>query len=324
MAQAVLDLVLKRYVAYELKPERSRDTQNFFDAEADRTRGELAGYEDALLAIKQRAGAGDLAAELNTRLALDAELRKEDWSLKRQAADLDQRIASYRATLASDVKQSQASTTVARNDAALQLLQSEALKLELEHVRLLENYQPDSPLLAENQRKLDAARQAIAAENRGGFSSRSNATSPARLQIEGSLDQAIAERAGLAERQGVLDKQLATSRESLETLNREMLDATRLQRLVDVTAEKYASYLRSGEAARIDAALDARRFSNVAIVQQAVASARPVKPTKLLTLILSLAGGLLAALGTCAWLELSGAGFEKTFVSLIGGTAEAT
>ena len=121
----------------------------------------------------------------------------------------------------------------------------------------------------------------------------------------------------------VLAGQLADSRRRLEELDAQILEATRLQRLIDVTADKYEAYLKSGEAARIDAALDADRFSNVTVVQSAASSSRPVRPKKLMTLAMSLAGGLLAGLAACAWLELRAAGMERILRAVVGGTAEA-
>ncbi|HZR80497.1 MAG TPA: GNVR domain-containing protein [Candidatus Binatia bacterium] len=323
-AQAVLDVVLKHYLAHALQPDRSRDAQGFFDDQAARLKDELTGYEDRLLALKQQVGAGDLAGELNVRLALDAELRKEDWELRRQAAELDRKIDAWRATLAGKAGRDDSSTTVARNDAALQLLQDQLLKLELERVHLVENYAPDSPKIADNQRKIDVARRQIAEQDRAQLSHRTTSTSPAFQQVETDLEKAVAERAGIAARQQVLAGQLADSRAALERLDAQSLQATRLQRLVDVTASKYETYLKSGEAARIDAALDADRFSNVTVVQGAAATSRPVRPKKLTTLLLSLAGGILAGVAGCAWLELRAAGWQRVVGSLVGGTAEAT
>ncbi len=323
-AQAVLDLVLRNYLAHQLAPRRSREAEGFFDEQASRLRDELAGHEDALLALERRAGAGDLAAERGVHVSMDAELRKEDWSLARRAAELDERIATYRATLAGGMGDGQAQTVVARNDAALQLLEKQLLELELERVHLAEHYAPDSPSAVDNRRRIEVARAAIASQQRGRFSQRTTSATPAHLQVEVDLEQALAERAGVAARQRVLAEQLAASRARLEALDAQVLEASRLQRLIDVTADKYAAYLKSGEAARIDAALDAGRFSNASVIQSAAASARPVKPKKLVTLLLALAGGLLAGLGACALLELQGLGLAGVFGAMVAGPAEAT
>ena len=274
--------------------------------------------------IQQKTGGGDIKGELDVRLALDAELRKEDWTLRRQAAELDEKIASYRETLAGKEKGGERSTTTARNDAALQLLQDQLLKLELEGVHLAENYAPGSPSIVDNQRKIEVTRNAIATQQKGSLAHRTVSTSPARLGIESELEQALAQRRGIAGRQVVLDGQLARSRESLSELDVQALQATRLQRLIAVTADRYATYLKSGEAARIDSALDAGRFSNVIVVQDAAASSRPVKPKKLITLLVSVLGGVLAGLGTCAWLELKRTGFERVFGSLMAGPVGAS
>jgi uncharacterized protein involved in exopolysaccharide biosynthesis len=324
VAAGVLDRILSRYVAHSLESGRSSDTESFFDKQSERLAAELATYEKELLAVELASGGATPEAETQVRLALDAELRTEHAALARKAAELEEKIATYRRVLAEPTGRDESSSTVARNDAAVQLLSDQVVQLELEQVRLAENYQPGFPLRAENERKLAVARAALDAEKRGGFAHRTRSTSSAWLEIEKQLDRALAESAGIRSRKVVLEEQMADSRARLEELGRARLDARRLERLVGVTADKYALYLKSGEAARIDAALDGDRFSNVAVVQKAVASARPVKPKKLLTLLVALAGGILAGLGTCAWLELRATGFESVFGSVVPGPAGAS
>jgi polysaccharide biosynthesis protein PslE len=324
LASGVLQQILTRYIARQLESGRSSDTEVFFDRQSERLAKELAQHEDSLLQIELGVGGATPEAETQVRLALDAELRTERAALARRAAELDETIAAYRAELAKPDTREESSTTVARNDAALQLLQDQVVKLELEQVRLLENYQPTFPLVIENQRKLEVARAALHSGERGGFANRTRSTSSAWLEIEMQLDKAIAEQAGIQGRTQVLEQQLRASQSRLAELGRARLDAKRLERLVGITADKYALYLKSGEAARIDAALDGDAFSNIAVVQKAVASARPVKPKKLLTLLIALLGGVLAGLGTCAWLELRETGFETVFGSVVPGPAGAS
>lgn len=324
LARAVLGRVLELYVAHQLEAGRSSEAETFFDRQARRLSDELAGYEKALLEVELSTGGASPEAETQVRLALDAELRTEHAALARRSAELEQKIASYREALAAPGTRDESSSTVARNDAAVQLLQDQVVKLELEQVRLGANYQPGFPLVVENQKKLDVARAALAAEQRGGFAHRTRSTSSAWLEIEMQLDRALAEKAGIESRREVLERQMTSSKSQLADVSRARLDARRLERLVGVTAEKYALYLKSGEAARIDAALDGDRFSNVAVVQEATASSRPVKPKKLLTLLVSILGGLLAALGTCAWLELRDTGLETVFGSVLPGPAGAS
>jgi uncharacterized protein involved in exopolysaccharide biosynthesis len=70
-------------------------------------------------------------------------------------------------------------------------------------------------------------------------------------------------------------------------------------------------YLDRTEKARVDAALDGSRVANVSIVQQANASLKPVRPKRLISLIVSLVGGLAIAIAVTAWLELLSMGLTR-------------
>ena len=107
----------------------------------------------------------DLDAERAAQSRLDAALREESWALQRTLAEFDQRIADYERTLRGGGGRLEGQR-LAGNDFVMQDVKQEALGLELERVRLLERYRADSPLLAENQKKLDAARAAIEARRR--------------------------------------------------------------------------------------------------------------------------------------------------------------
>ena len=67
-------------------------------------------------------------------------------------------------------------------------------------------------------------------------------------------------------------------------------------------------YLERTERARMDAALDRGRVANVSIVQSADAAPKPVRPKRLMTLIVSVLAGFAIAAVVCAWRELTAMG----------------
>ncbi len=152
---------------------------------------------------------------------------------------------------------------------------------------------------------------------RSGVSQTQSTLSPAAVVASEDLERARAERAGYAERITTLDQQLAVAEERLALLDQKVLEARRLERLIATNESQYLQYLRRGVEARIDSALDRDQFTNASVVQQAAAEAKPIRPKKLISLILSLAGGLVAALGAVVVLELRESGLE----SFVGSVA---
>lgn len=321
VAEIVLGQLLEHYLAHHLEVHRQGDVETFFETQAGSLQAELKAHEEALQALKHAAGVSDLDAERASQAKLDAALREESWALQRTIAEFDQRIADYERTLRGGGGRLEGQR-LASNDFVMQDLKQEALQLELERVRLLERYRPDSPLLAENQKKLDAARAALRSESEG--SGRGAAGGSAALvAVQQDLARARAERAGAGERLAKLETQITASAERMRMLDDNLLEARRIERLIQTTETKYLQFLRRGVEARIDVALDRGQFTNASIVQAAAAESKPIRPKKLLSLGIALAGGLLAGIGAVVILELREGGMESALGSVAPRAQEA-
>jgi len=315
-ARVVLERILANYEAHHLEVHRRSDAAAFFDEQASELEKELEGHEQALQALKHEADVADFEAERRAEETIDTGLRAQLVEAQRTLAELDQRIATYQATLKQEPATMRTGTTEGRSDFVLQSLVQEKLALELERARLLERYQPDSPLLVENARKLAAASSAIEAEVKGGTAQTQIAPSPTRIATSRDLARTRAERAGVAERIAQLESQVAASGTRMRELDAKALEARRVQRLVATSEAKYLQYLKRGTEARIDSALDQGRFTNAVVVQQPAAEPKPIRPKKLVTLLLGLGGGLLAGLGYVVYEELRAGGLEALLGSL--------
>ena len=313
LSSIVLGQLLEHYLAHHVEVHRQGDVEPFFEAQVRTLQEELKGHEDALQTLKRAAGVSDLDAERAAQSRLDAALREESWALQRTLAEFDQRIADYERTLRGGGGRLEGQR-LAGNDFVMQDVKQEALGLELERVRLLERYRADSPLLAENQKKLDAARAAIRSETEGG--GRGGGGSAALIAVQQDLARARAERAGAHERLAKLESQLVTSSERMRALDENLLEAKRIERLIQTTEAKYLQFLRRGVEARIDLALDQGQFTNASIVQAAAAEAKPIRPKKLISLAIALGGGLLAGLGAVVFFELREGGLERAVGSV--------
>jgi uncharacterized protein involved in exopolysaccharide biosynthesis len=308
-AEIVLKTLLEKYLEHHVEVHRSSGAEAFFEEQARSLAAELETQEQQLQALKASVGVTDIAMERTVQQQIVASLREEQARLERTIAELDSRGASHKSFLEREPRQMQTTTVEGRNDAALQALIQQKLDLELERVRLVERYRADSPLLAENQRKLDAAAAAIA-NQRSSVSQRQSSLSATSIAASEGLEQTRAERAGFEMRIAKLEEQLARENERLKLLDDRLLESKRLERLISTTETQYLQYLRRGVEARINTALDQGQFTNASIVQQAAAAPRPVRPKRLITVLLSLAGGLVAGLATVVGLELKESGLE--------------
>jgi len=315
-AQTVLERILANYEAHHVEVHRRSDAAQFFDEQVGELERELERHEDALQKLKREANVADFDGERRAEETIDTGLRAQLIEAQRTLAELDQRIVSHQAMLKREPATMRTGTTEGRSDFVLQSLVQEKLVLELERARLLERYKPDSPLLEENERKLATANAAIESESQGGTAQTQTAPSPTVLAAARDLARTRVERAGVAERIAQLESQVAASSARMRELDAKALEARRVERLVATSEAKYLQYLKRGTEARIDSALDQGRFTNATVVQQPAAEAKPIRPKKLVSLLLGLAGGLLAGAGYVVWEELRAGGLEALLGSL--------
>ena len=309
LSRIVLEQLIRFYLEHHILVHSRTDVGRFFEQQATDLQIELRQHEDRLQEIKRAAGAADLVAERQLQQKLVAALREERDRLDRTVVELDQRIASYDAFLRRGAMKFANTTLDARNDYTLQTLAQERMRLELERVRLLERFAPDSPLIAENEGKLAAIRTALASEQSG-------ILAPAAVSASQEMERTRAERGGYAERIGKIAQQLEQENARLRDLDEKVVEAKRVERLIANSETQYLQYLRRGVEARIDSALDAGQFTNATIVQPATEEPRPLKPKKLIILLLALGGGLIGAIFAVIAMELRGAGLEAFLGSM--------
>jgi len=297
VAEIVLNELLKHYMQRHIDVHGRYQVEPLFSTQAGVIERELHEVEESLQQTKREGGTVDAGAERDVQLKSDAALREELDTLRRRLAELDGKLAAYDKELAEGAARQSVSGDI------LDSLKSEALRLELEQIRMEARYKEGFPLLEENRQKLEKTRQALDEERAKVFEH-----NPTLVALDQERARTAAERAGVAERKGVLEAQVRQSRERLMDLDRRTTEATRSQRRIKALEERYAMYLSRGEKARIDSALDQGNITNVSIVQAASASPKPVRPKKSIVMAVSLVGGLLVGILRCAWLELRGIG----------------
>lgn len=311
VAEAILDNLLVHYLDRHVTIHGPGGVVPFFSTQAALLEKELAEHEEALQALKRRAGAVDVPKEREIQLQSEAKLREESDLLGRRLLELDGRIRSYESAVSDALSSPSSAAAIAPAEPTLNELKAQALRLELDQIRLEARYREDAPPVVENRKKLEAARAALGAERQS-----VRERSPALLAAEEERVKFASEKAGIVERQRALEEQLARSRSRLRQLDEAAVEATRRQRLIHSAEERYLMYLGRGEKARMDAALDQRHVTNVSIVQKPSASAKPVRPKRLVTLIVSIAGALLAGLLACVFRELRERGLEAFLASI--------
>lgn len=312
VGETVLAELLRNYVAHHVEVHGAQRVVPFFSSQAEILARELARHEDALQVIKKQVRAVDMPSEREVQLKLDAGLREENETLGRRLVELDGKIAAYDRVLDRTSRGKADSAAFPASQPALDEFKVQALRLQLEQIRVEGRYQDDAPPVLENRKKLEAAQKALEEE-------RQNVSQhgPSVVAFHQERERAVAERAGIVERRQTLEKQLGTSRARLVELDEGNVAASRTQRLIRSAEDRYMMVLSQQERALIDSALDSGKFTNVSVVQQAAASAKPVRPKKLIVLLASVFGGLLLGFVTCVAHEVRSTGLAPLLAAAV-------
>jgi uncharacterized protein involved in exopolysaccharide biosynthesis len=71
-----------------------------------------------------------------------------------------------------------------------------------------------------------------------------------------------------------------------------------MNRQVEINEENYHLYVKHMEEARISNAMDSQKIANISVVEPALLPLYPIKPTKLLNILISMILGVILSLGT--------------------------
>ena len=105
--------------------------------------------------------------------------------------------------------------------------------------------------------------------------------------------------------------QLASARNDLKAINDSEVSLSQVQREVGIQEANYKKYLDKLEQARIDQALEMVKISNISIVQPATYPVKPVRPKKMLNIVLGLFLGIFGGIGLAFISEYMDHTFKK-------------
>jgi uncharacterized protein involved in exopolysaccharide biosynthesis len=316
-SEIVLNELLKHYLDWHVSVHRQMDVQPFFTMQAETLNQEVTKIQTELQALKATVNVADFATEREIALRSDALLREESLMLNRQLVELDAKLAAVRRSAAVDDGWTRTSTTTKPSSQVMDGLRNQILQLELEQVKLEARYTESSPLVREVRAKLVTARRTLEEERTLVSEESTTGLNPVLVTLQQDTARLTADRAGVSERRGIIERQIADSRERIEVLDQKGAEAERLALQLQSAKDRYLMYLDRTEKARVDAALDQSRVANVAVVQQASAPPKPVSPKRLTTLIVAIGGGFAIALLVCAWLELASMGMVGALASAL-------
>jgi uncharacterized protein involved in exopolysaccharide biosynthesis len=183
------------------------------------------------------------------------------------------------------------------NPQSMSVIRSRVSELRLEEERLLSRYTEQNENVVKVRKELAEARQLLAKEE--------------QIYHNKALATVSQNLSALKSREAEQEKLLSRYQSELNQVNSVEMRVTELERQVKINEDNYQLYLKKMEEARISNAMDSQKIANISVVEPALAPIKPIKPKKLLNIILSILLGAFSSIGMAFTLEYFSHTFNK-------------
>jgi succinoglycan biosynthesis transport protein ExoP len=297
-----LSALLDRYFELHSKIEHSARSTRFFDTQSELLRKRLEKSEEHLRDVREQTGLVSLSDQSEAIVyqlsGFQAEYRKNASRLagvKSQVTALELGLKDTPMRFLKEVKE-------AANPSYLQV-KTKSVSLELDRADILQRYQPNSDTAKAVTESVTNANNILKAQQPSIVSERLSDLNPVWLGLASNLAQANVTYSALSTTQESLAQQIAQYQAELKQLAQSGLLIDRATRDTDADRESYLSYLRKGEEARAQLALNESQIMNVVLAAAPYTPLVPIFPRVGLNLVLGLILGLIAGVAVAWWEE---------------------
>lgn len=299
LAAAALNALVELYKQKHLETF-SNPKAEFMSGQLERYRQKWEQAQDKLQAYKREHGITSLGQQrallLDQRKDLDTALKGIDgqWHglMKRTEALAAQlrRVAEYIPL--------QSESGEADRYKIMDETKNRLLGLQLEEQQLLVKYREGSRLVQNVRQQIDVAQRFLKHLEAAMADKVTTAKNPVYEQLEKDLLSSQSSLDGSEAQAVAVKRQLASLDHDLAGLDQLEKDLQVLERDAAIQQDNYKMYHDKTEEAHVSEEMDRLKMANVSVIQPAEPPPKPVRPKKLLYLLIGVAVGGLAGVGT--------------------------
>lgn len=254
---------------------RGSSGAKLFEDEAKRLGAELKDKERQLAKFQGTADIYVMAEQkaLLLRKLMDAEAALREAQVRRadsfqRARDLEAQVGRMPRRLTTQVRK-------LPNQYSAERLRTMLVELENRRVELLGKFRDDDRLVKQNADQIAVTRKALAEVIGSSAVEEASDLNSNRQSLENEMARSRVDASAAEAREKLLQRHLEGYRAELARLESVTVEFDQLTREVRELTERYQLHSRKAEEARIEAALDERRVTNLAVVQEPTAPTRP-------------------------------------------------
>jgi uncharacterized protein involved in exopolysaccharide biosynthesis len=300
----LIDLFKEKHLEVFSNPQSS-----FLEKQLANYQQRLKESENALEAFKQQNQVYAVEEQRSLLLRQQVELDTGLQATHNRVEELQKKVASYREQLRG-MAQNKARYTQTARDAIVVNAQNHLLSLQLKEQELLaKDYREDSRFV-DNVRKEILLVKAFLRAQEEDISRKVQTGNPVYQEIEKELFKAEAELASQRAGAVTLAQQFAQLNRKIQAVDQKQNELRNLQRELSTHEKNYQTYAEKLEEARISDDLNHQKIANISVIQAPATTQKPVKPKKLLILILAILLGAVSGLGYAFLVEFTSQSFS--------------
>lgn len=296
IAADVVNTLVNFYLDQHLKVHKNSGGYRFFREQVTMAENRLKRSEQALEKFKDQYHISSLDDQKKLILRQASELQAALKKTQRQIYETQNIVNEIKRQLAGDPLKITIGIEMDRNPYVIASLRSKLIELQSTEQRLLTKYREDSRTVQNKRIEIGKVKKALAQEE---------------LKIY------QADLKDLRVREASQRAQLAGYHKELNRFNELEMRLKRLKRQHDIDEKNYKLYLTKLEENRISDTMDMEKIANVSVIQAALVPLTPIKPKKLLNIILAIILGTVGGFGLTFFSEFmdhsftTGADFEE-------------
>ncbi len=307
VAAAALNRLVELYKEKHLQVF-SDPKSSFLEMQLSEYGQKLKDSENSLQAFKQKTGVYSLEEQRSLLLHQRGELETSLMITQNSISELQKKLASLKANMDSLTRNKTLFTNTEREKIIVDA-KSKLLALQLEELELLKKYAPTNRLVVNVRKELQTVRDFLK-EQESDIAGKVMTGNQVYQNTEIERIKAETELNAQKAKYVVLSRQVAILDGKIRSLDFSEKDIQKLKRDQAINEKNYQTYTEKSEEARITDDMNRLKMANISVIQNASVPAEPVRPKKLLMILLGFIGGTVGGLGLAFWAESASQSFS--------------
>ncbi|MFN2501628.1 MAG: GumC family protein [Pyrinomonadaceae bacterium] len=304
-AKKTLEKIYEKYVELHVRISDRPQAEQVFNEQTQRFNQQLNATTNELKQFDVQNGVSGTEIGTQRELMLKQlyDTQAQFSSTQTEIGETEQRITALRSKIDSMPEQIQTSS-VSRYVGALDDMKAELVKLERERTDLMQKYKPNSRFVRENNERIQQLNSRIASETANPPQEKSYALNDLRRKLEAELNEAQTRIVGLRKREKSLEARAAKLSSDVVALNTKSIERDDIARKRSVNEEAYLLYQKKARENEVSQVLNKEQIVNFGIVDPPRTDGDQKTPKPLLNLIILIAVGAVASLGSAMILSM--------------------